>query len=227
VSNYRFEHNLQQEFTFMKRRLRIPRVGALCATALLLCTFTAAVRAETIIHQTYTGSFPASISGTLLNQDSVLEETITIPSTSNLTAFTTSYASGGFQPNLTLYNPDGTYEASQWATPPPTATADSSTGQKLDGYLTAMSVSSETYTLTVTDWQLQQSITATNLSDGFTFNLGNGTTFADVTGATRTGQYAVSIDLTATPEPSSLVLAASAFGLLLLARRHLRFINNA
>ena len=54
------------------------------------------------ITDTYSGGFPATIRGTLPNQGTALLENFTLPSSSNLTITTTSYASGGFEPNLLL-----------------------------------------------------------------------------------------------------------------------------
>jgi hypothetical protein len=190
------------------RGLRGSTLAAALACALGVVPATAA--AADIVNQTYSGSLPGSTSGTLANQGTALELALTLPSAGDFTAFTTSYASGGFQPNLTLYDASGKYVTSQWATPPPGAMADPTTGGTLDGYLSAMGLQAGMYTLTLTDWALGQSITATNLSDGFTSNLGNGTAFVDVMGATRTGAYALTLDFTgpssAVPEPASWLL---------------------
>lgn len=79
------------------------------------------------------------------------------------------------------------------------------------------------YTLAITDFLLNQSITATNLSAGFTVNYGNGTTFVDQNGNTRMGAYALTLtDVvpTATPEPSTILFAAPLLaGLALLAKK--------
>lgn len=158
--------------------------------------------AATVISQTYTGSLPATISGTLPNQDSVLEETFTLPSAGGVTAYTTSYATGGFEPNLTLFNATGNYVASSGV--PGSAPM---TPSDLDVTLSATNLSSGTYILTLTDFLLSQSPTATNLSDGFTVNLGSGTGFVDALGNTRTGAYSLVIESSATsstPEPASL-----------------------
>jgi hypothetical protein len=183
---------------------------AVSALALTLGVLTSGANAETVISQTYNGSFPANISGVLPNQDTVLEESFTLTSNSSFTAFTTSYATGGFQPNLTLYNSSGITAATQSATPPAGAMADSTTGLVADGYLTASNLAAGMYTLTLTDWELQQDPSATNLSDGFKFNLGNGTAFVDSQGNTRTGAYALTVDAgsasSGTPEPATLAL---------------------
>jgi len=71
-----------------------------------------------VINQTFSGSFPGTISGTLPSSDTALEEAIAITAPSDLTAYTTSYAAGGFQPNITLFNPAGIAIANQSPQPP-------------------------------------------------------------------------------------------------------------
>lgn len=186
------------------------------AAALVLGMLSTAVSAGAVVNQTYPGSLPGITSGSLVDQGTALELAVSLPSAGDFTAYTTSYAAGGFQPNLTLYDASGNYVVSQWATPPPGATNDPTTGSTLDGYLSVMNLQPGMYTLALTDWQLGQSITATNLSDGFTSNLGNGTTFSDVTGATRTGDYTLVLDFTpaatsAVPEPSTWALTVLPF----------------
>ncbi len=185
---------------------------AACVLGILVPTLPAAV-----INQTYTGSFPATISGTLPNQGSVLEEAITLSSTTNLTAFTTSYAGGGFQPNLFLFNPSGVAIGASSGQAPPG-------GSSFDAYLMSSNLAPGNYTLALTDFNLNQSATATSLADGFTVNYGNGTTFVDVDGVTRTGNYSITIDAatpSATPEPStiSLMLLPVLIGFVVLARK--------
>lgn len=203
--------------------MRLTARLALSALAFTFGIFTPAANAATVVSQTYSGSFPASISGTLANQDTVLEESFSLASGSNFTAFTTSYATGGFQPNLTLFNSSGIAVANQSATPPPGAAADPITGMIEDGYLSAADLAGGMYTLTLTDWELQQDPTAANLSDGFTFNLGNGSSFVDVGGNTRTGAYALTVDATgattATPEPATLGLFGFALAAVWFVRR--------
>ena len=203
----------------------IPRL-TLTVSALVLVLMPVTAGAA-IINQTYSGSYPGTVSGTLTNEGSALELALTLPSAGTLTAYTTSYATNGFEPNLTLYNSAGMFVASQGATPPPGAAADPTTRATLDGYLSASGLLAGHYTLTLTDWELGQSITATNLSDGFTQNIGNGTTFIDVNGNTRTGNYVLDLAFTAaataTPEPSTWLLMAPLLvsGLLLRRKRTL------
>lgn len=194
----------------MKHKFKFCNAVALFAFAMTSTSLTAA----TVISQTYSGSFPATISGTLPNQDTVLEETFTLPSAGGLTAYTTSYASGGFEPNLTLFTGAGSYVASS-GVPGSSSNAqtDPTTGTAFDAYLSTMNLSSGTYILALTDFLLSQAPTATNLADGFTFNLGSGTSFVDQQGNTRTGAYSLVISTastTATPEPASLWCVALA-----------------
>ncbi len=181
------------------------------ALILAVCVvgLTASHTPAAVISQTYIGSFPANIVGSLPDQSSVLEEAITLSSITNLTAFTTSYASGGFQPNLFLFNPAGVAIAASSGQKPPNAAADPVPGTALDAYLFTSSLIPGTYTLALTDFNLNQAATATNLTDGFTTNYGNGATFVDVNGVTRSGNYALTIDAAATaatPEPSTAFL---------------------
>jgi hypothetical protein len=212
--------------------MRLSARMLLSVAALTLGVFTLNVSAATI-SQIYSGSFPGTVSGTLPNESSVLELVITLPNSGAFTASTTSYAKGGFQPNLTLFNSSGVTAATQSATPPPAGVADPTTGMILDGYLTASGLPAGMYTLTLTDWELGQSITATNLSQGFTSNVGNGIDFIDVTGATRTGAYTVDLAFTgsspsAVPEPGTwvLTLLPMAAAIIFRRRRHSIQVSN-
>ncbi len=174
------------------------------------------VSAAAVISQTYTGTFPATITGTLPNQGTALEETITLPATSSLTLFTTSYATGGFEPNILIFNSTGNFVAASGAQgSPPLSTAD------LDAYLSVSNLMAGQYTIALTDLNLNQSLTATNLSDGFTQNYGDGVNFVDQNGLTRTGSYSLTADISQTPEPSSWLLIAPVF-LISLLYKHLR-----
>lgn len=204
--------------------MKLPARLTLSTAAISICVLAQMASAATIINQTYSGSYPATISGSLPNQDSALELTFTLSSTENLTASTTSYATGGFQPNVTLFNAGGIAIANQWATPPSTAVADPTTGLKLDSYLTANNLVAGTYILALTDWALGQSPTATNLSDGFTSNFGNGVTFVDIGGNTRTGAYALHLatsSVSSIPEPASFLLLAPVMLAAIIFRKRL------
>lgn len=206
--------------------MRLSARLTLSALALTLSIVTPIATAATIVSQTYSGTFPATITGMLANEDTVLEESFTLSSGGRLTAFTTSYATGGFQPNLTLYSSSGVAVGYQSATPPPRASADPATGIIADGYLNATNLSAGEYTLTLTDWELQQDPTATNLSDGFTFNLGDGTTFSDADGNTRTNVYSLTVDVASSsstaPEPTSLALVGLALFIAWFSRKHVK-----
>ncbi len=158
------------------------------------------------ITQTYSGSFPANISGTLPNQGSVLLEKFTFSSVSNLTITTTSYASGGFESNLLLFNSMGTFVTAGI----PFGSVNPTTGIVGDMRLTSPNLAAGAYTLALTDFLLNQSFTATNLSDGFTVNYGSGTTFVDSNGNQRNGAFAFTIatSASAVPEPATMWLAA-------------------
>jgi len=172
--------------------------------------------------------------GTLTNPATVVQENFSLSSPGDVSVFTTSYGggknldgttapAGGFQPNVTLYKSDGTYVDSQWATPPSSANADPATKLTLDSYLAESSLSAGSYIVTLTNWDTQQPVTATNLSDGFVAGSSN---FNDVQGNTRTGFYALNIatpsgPISATPEPASfwLVLPGLAGAAFLLRKR--------
>jgi len=173
------------------------------------------------ITQTYSGGFPATIMGTLPNQGTALLENFTLSSMTNLTVTTTSYASGGFEPNLLLFNSAGNFAMSG----NPFGTADPGTGIVGDMKLSESGLAAGTYTLAVTDFLLNQSLTATNLSAGFTVNYGSGTSFVDANGNPRTGNYAVTISTGAStvPEPATLWLAAPFLGVLAVKVRRSRF----
>jgi hypothetical protein len=204
--------------------MKFPARFTLSTAVVSTCLLAQIASAATIINQTYTGSYPATISASLPDQDTALELTFTLPSTENLTASTTSYATGGFQPNITLFNSSGIAIANQWATPPSSAVADPNTGLTIDSYLTANNLTAGTYVLALTDWALGQSVTATNLSDGFTSNFGNGVTFVDIDGNTRTGAYALHLDASAVssvPEPASILLLAPIMLAAMVVRKRL------
>lgn len=201
--------------------MKLSRTYFLALVAITVCALPMTMQAGSVITQTYTGAFPATISGTLANQGTALEETVTLPSTSNLSVYTTSYATGGFEPNISLFNSMGAFVAGAVTSgTSPIATADPTTGLALDGYLTADDLAAGTYTIALTDFLLNQSPTATNLSDGFTANYGSGTTFIDEQGNTRTGAYSLDIGVMSTPEPATFwIICPALIALGLIARR--------
>lgn len=180
-----------------------------CRLYLLLATVIVAMLVPSVqaasITQTYAGPLPVMLTGTLPDQGTALELTFTLASPGDLTIFTSSYAMGGFQTNLLLFDAMGNFITAGI----PAGSPDPNTGLIGDTSLMMSDLSAGMYTVTLTDFLLNQSLTATNLSDGFTVNLGNGTTFVDAGGNTRTGDYALTISSpTAIPEPSTFLLAA-------------------
>jgi len=192
--------------------------------SLFLMTLTVAglapiIHAGPIINQTFSGSFPASITGTLPTQDTALLEMFTLPSSSDVNVTSTSYASGGFEPNLLLYNSTGNFINGGT----PFGQPDPNTGIIGDMRLTAPNLAAGVYTLAVTDFLLNQSLTAINLSDGFTVNFGSGTTFMDSNGNQRSGNFALTINTAGAggevPEPATLWLAAPFLAALVMRAR--------
>jgi hypothetical protein len=168
---------------------------------------------------------PLTTSGTLANQGVALEATFSLGSAAQLTIFTTSYggganangttaAKGGFMPSLVLYNGAGNYVTGQ-VFPSPIGSTDSTTGLVGDSYIRTSTLSAGTYIVALSDFLVQQSPTAANLSDGF-IDYGSGTTFSDVQGNLRTGNYTLNItgpgNAAAAPEPGTLALIGPAFG---------------
>jgi hypothetical protein len=157
--------------------------------------------------------------GTLTDPATVVQENFSLSSPGDVSIFTTSYGGGtnldgttatpgGFQPNITLYNSDGTFVSGPNANDP-MAKTDATTGLALDSLLTESNLAAGNYIVTLTNFWTQQSATATNLSDGFT-NIG-GSTFLDSQFNTRTGAYALNVavpggPVSATPEPASFWL---------------------
>jgi hypothetical protein len=171
------------------------------------------------INQTYAGTLPATLTGTLPDQGSVLELKFTLAAPSNLEISTSSYEEDeGFQPNLFLFDMMGQFLTAGV----PFGQVDPNTGIIGDSRLQAINLPAGMYTLAVTDFLLNQSFTATSLADGFTENYGSGSNFVDAMGNIRTGAYALTIEASAVPEPSSLLLAAPVLALFALRRRKLR-----
>ena len=191
-------------------------VGTVLAAVGLLGVFSPNSRAATI-NQTYSGALPITLNGTLPDQGSVLELNFTLGGTSNLDISTFSYEqSEGFQTNLFLFDMMGQFVTAGV----PFGQPNPSTGIIGDSRLQAMNLPGGMYTLAVTDFLLNQSVTATSLADGFTENYGSGSDFVDAMGNTRTGAYALTIEASPIPEPSSLLLAAPVLALFALRRRN-------
>lgn len=172
-----------------------------------VCFVVPNLQAGPIINQTYAGSLPATITGTLSTQDTALEEAFTLSSASNLTITTTSYATGGFQTNLFLYNSAGSFITAGV----PFGAVNAGTGIVGDMRLIAINLPAGMYTVALTDFLLNQSTTATNLSAGFTNDYGTPPAFTDENGNVRTGNYSFTITAVspaAIPEPATWWLAA-------------------
>jgi hypothetical protein len=196
---------------------QIWKLSLLCMGLTIVCL--TPIQAGPIINQNFSGSFPASITGTLPSQDTALLEMFTLPSSSDVTVTSTSYASGGFEPNLLLYGSTGNFINAGI----PFGQPDPNTGIIGDMRLTASGLPAGMYTLAVTDFLLNQSVTATNLSDGFTVNFGSGTTFIDSNGNSRSGNFALTINTAGAggevPEPATLWLAAPFLAVLVMRAR--------
>ena len=181
--------------------------------------------------QSHASSISDTYTGTLTSESgapgSVVLEGFTLTSASDVTIFTTSYGGGmnldgtvtgpgGFQPNVTLYNSAGFVLENQSPSFSPIGNTDPSTGLNLDSYLEEADLSAGLYYVSLTDWQNQMSIFSSGLdlstADYLQFSGPGGTSFQDVDGNTRTGNYALDISATpvggtaATPEPSTLFL---------------------
>jgi hypothetical protein len=183
----------------------------LALVASVACVLTPVSQASTltsIIDRTYSGGFPATISGTLSDQDDVLLETLTLKSLSDLTITTDSYATGGFEPSIELFNSSGDFLDAGL----PAGVADPATRIIGDTSLTALDIPGGTYTLALSDFLVGQPLTATNLSDGFSdFSTESPTKFVDADGNARTGNYSLTIKASAVPEPSLVWLSSFLF----------------
>jgi hypothetical protein len=183
------------------------------AVGLLLMSACAVNSFGAVVNELYTGAFPATITGVLPNQGTALAESFDLLEASDVTIYTTSYGMGGFQPNLTLFDGTGMYVATGGISgTSPIAIADPSTGLAFDSYLKVTNLGAGRYTIALTDFLLNQSITATNLSDGFTSNFGSGVGFTDVMGNTRSANYSLVIETSSVapevPEPATGLLVA-------------------
>lgn len=191
---------------------------------------------------------PVTCSGTLTDEsgtpDSVVVESMTLASASNVTIFTTSYGGGtnldgtmtnpgGFQPNVTLFDTTGFAVATESGMFSPIGNTDPSTGWNADAYLNDPNVAAGTYFVILTDTNNMVSAAftgfgSTSPANFYTLFTGNGgTTFQDAQGNSRTGNYALNIEATSlsgpgssTPEPATLWLVVPALaGLTLFVRR--------
>lgn len=207
----------------------------LSLTALTLTLFSAQQLPAVTVIPGNLGTLTSAMTttGTLANQGTALEETFSLSSASNLKIYTSSYGggmnadgstatSGGFMPALVLYDSAGNYVAGE-TFPSPIGKMDAKTGLVGDSYLSADHMAAGSYILTLADFQVQQSATAMNLSDGF-INYGGGTSFTDVQGNLRTGNYALNLTAsgmpTTTPEPATFFLVIpTLLGVVTLVKR--------
>lgn len=206
-------------------------------TALILGTLSTGTLKAVTISTANLGALagPFTTSGTLANEGVALQATFSLSSAAQLTIFTNSYGGGtnangtatspgGFMPSLVLYNGTGNYVAGQ-TFPSPIGATDPTTRLVGDSYIRTSTLGAGTYIVALSDYLVQQAPTATNLSDGF-IDYGSGTTFSDVQGNPRTGNYTLNItgagsSPTAVPEPGTLALFGPALGgLALLMYRH-------
>ena len=208
----------------MKLSFKVGLYVAIVPLALLSANYAAASTC------TGTVTLPATCTGTLDSESgtpgSVVDVEFTLTTASAVTIYTTSYGggtnlngtvtpAGGFQPNITLFNSAGFDIANQSPSFSPIANPDPTNGWKGDGYMQDTDVAAGTYYITLTDWQNQMSITSTGLNTSAAaytqFSGPGGTSFTDVQGNTRTGNYALDIEATplaptAAPEPATFAL---------------------
>lgn len=175
-------------------------------SCLAIAVLAFSVHAATIV-QNYPGSLPFTESGTLPDQSSVVEQMFTLQTPAVVRIATTSYAMGGFQTNLQLYDAMGMFVSASM----PGGKPDPTTSLIGDSVLiTPTALPAGTYTVALTDWLVTQPLNAMKLSDGFGFNLGDGKIFMDANGNERTGAYALSVETV--PEPATIWLAAPFLG---------------
>lgn len=215
-------------------------VMAACA-AMLAPTYTRAATCGGTV------TLPATCTGVLDSESgtpgSVVVEQFTLNSASDVTLFTTSYGggtnldgtgttSGGFQPNLTLFDTSGLAIAFETGMASPIGNTNSATGLNLDAYVNDPDVAPGTYYAILTDVNNQVSASftgfgSTSASNFYTLFSGpGGSSFTDIQGNILNGDYALNLEAasltstSATPEPATLWLVIPAvLGVALLRRR--------
>ena len=166
-----------------------------------------------------------TITGSFTTDDQVNFYTATLTTTQTFTANTTSYASGGFVPVLTLFNQDGSVIA-----PSSTGgTIDPATGLSNDAFLSQV-LGPGTYLLSLSEFP---NVATVGANDPFLF-AGQGNFTPSLCGATsgsflesdiapcaqRTGNFSLTSNATlnasssVTPEPATWILVLPATGLL-------------
>lgn len=190
----------------MNLRRSLPHIAA-CAIGLASFSFA------------HADSFSAS--GTFTTDDQVYEYDFSSTTAQNYSFTTTSYASGGFVPLLTLFSGAGDFLAASSEGPGPTTDAS-----LMD------TLSPGNYILTLTEFP---NVANGNYADGFLFAgdptiTGDscsmpGTSFVDDTSTActqRTGNYALNVTSSPTPEPSSWLLVLPGAAILALSSRRSR-----
>jgi hypothetical protein len=183
------------------------------------------------ISQTYTGTLGAE-SGT---PGSVVVEPLDLTTASSVTIFTTSYgggtnlngsmtSAGGLQPNVTLFDTTGFAVATE-------SGMFSPLNNSWDAYILDSDVAAGNYFLILTDQANQVSAAFTGFdgtapADFYTLFTGpGGSSFTDVEGNARNGNYALNVQATPlaspTPEPATfwLVVPVLAGALLFVRKR--------
>lgn len=196
----------------------------LCTAGLLLLTV-ALARDANASSTTYSGTFAAD--------DSVFQLPINVTGTQDYTFETTSYASGGFVPVLTLFSSTGAPVGFDGADGMCNGgeTANSVTGMCDDAFLQE-TLTTGSYTLDLTEFP---NVAIGSMSDGFLF-AGDPTATGDVCGVSGgmflqadvapcvqlTDNYSLTVsnvNASATPEPSTLLLMLPVAGFLAFASR--------
>jgi len=168
----------------------------------------------------------ASFSGSFTSDDQMFETSLTLASPSTLTVYTTSYASGGFVPVVSLFNQStGAFIASNGgdASCSNGRMKDAVTGICNDAYL-ASPVAPGNYLAILTEFYNFPN--GNNIAGGFS-QAGTGNFTSSVCGtsgpfwetdlapcAQRTGNYSLNLSTSVTPEPATgwLILPVIAFG---------------
>jgi len=165
------------------------------------------------------------LSGTLTADDDIAWIPFSVPVSGTVSIRTLSYASGGFDPVLSLFDAAGLQPllASNEDAPGTCGVdnpADISTGLCLDSAL-SLALPAGAYSLAITEsfnYPLGPFLSSGFLMDG----AGNftGGPFLDVTGSQRTGDWVVQLNLPdpPAPEPGSLLLSSAALLALSLRR---------
>ncbi len=192
---------------------------------------------------------PATCTGTLTAESgtagSVVVESMNLTAASDVTIFTTSYGggtnldgtttpAGGFQPNVTLFDHTGFTLDNSGGVFSPIGHTDPSTGWNADAYMNEPDLAAGNYFVILTDTNNQASVSfngfgSTSPSNFYTFFNGpGGTTFQDVNGNARNGNYALDIEAmplsgpgSSTPEPATLWLVIPALAGLVVLRKRL------